>query len=96
MPDVKRLVARIGDNGSERTFKGRTAWALNRLVTAGERGVTPIEHPGPRWSDYIFKLRRAGVPVETIDEKHGGTYSGSHARYRLLVPVEVVSTEMAP
>ena len=62
---------------------GREAWALLELVEAGVTGCTPITHPGPRWSDYILKLRRDGFKVETINEKHGGPFSGSHARYLL-------------
>jgi hypothetical protein len=69
------------DGKPPQAFLGRQAWALNELVAAGETGCTPITTPGPRWSDYIFKLRREGVSVETIDERHGGSFSGSHARY---------------
>ncbi len=62
---------------------GREAWALLELVEAGTTGCTPITHPGPRWSDYVFKLRKDGFKVETINENHGGPFSGSHARYLL-------------
>lgn len=91
---VVKVVARIGD--AERTFKGRVAWCLHRLATAGEHGVTPIEYPAPRWSDYVFKLRKSGVTVETIDEKHGGAYAGLHAKYVLRTPLEIIATETAP
>ena len=69
--------------GREMRFKGRDSWALDQLIGAGEQGCTPIEHPGPRWSHYVFKLRRAGLNVETITEAHGGPYKGTHARYVL-------------
>jgi hypothetical protein len=36
---------------------GREEWALSHLVSAGDTGCTSISHPGPRWSDYVFKLR---------------------------------------
>lgn len=62
---------------------GRDAWALSALIQAGERGVTPIDTPAPRWSHYVWKLRQAGINVETITEPHGGPYPGHHARYRL-------------
>lgn len=101
MGDIKALVVSIekAEGGladqaektaRELTLKGRTAWALDNLIRAGDRGCTPIEHPGPRWSDYVFKLRRAGLSVETIDEKHAGAYSGTHARYVLRSPVRVL------
>jgi hypothetical protein len=37
---------------------GRDAWALSSLILAGADGCTPIDNPGPRWSGYIFKLKR--------------------------------------
>lgn len=66
------------------TLSGREAWALHRLIEAGEVGVTPVSEPtGPRWSAYIHKLRRAGLEIETITETHGGPFPGTHARYVL-------------
>lgn len=62
---------------------GRVRWALECLMKAGTAGCTPIDTPGPRWSDYVFKLRAAGVVIETINEPHEGPFSGTHARYVL-------------
>ncbi|WP_408093424.1 hypothetical protein [Rhodoplanes sp. SY1] len=72
-----------GPDGPEHIFRGRTAWALDHLLRAGAAGCTPIDTPGPRWSDYVHKIRKAGVPVQTIDEAHGGAFPGTHARYVL-------------
>ena len=63
---------------------GRTFWALRELLAAGSRGVTPIDDPGPRWSDYVFKLRNLGIAVETVTERHGGPFPGTHPRYGLI------------
>ena len=87
--DIIELHASI-DGGPERKFVGRFAWALSELVRAGQKGVTPIERPAPRWSHYVFRLRREGVGIATIEEPHGGAYAGRHARYVLSVPVTVV------
>jgi hypothetical protein len=66
------------------TPRGRDAWALGELITAGDDGCTPIDNPGPRWSGYVFKLKRIyGLDVETVTEMHGGEYAGKHARYVL-------------
>lgn len=62
---------------------GREAWALLNLVEAGATGCTPITTPGPRWSHYVWLLRRDGFHVETLNEAHGGAFSGTHARYLL-------------
>lgn len=79
------------DNGPHRmTFEGREAWALGQLMAAGERGVTPIHRPAPRWSHYIHMLRKAGLDIETIHEPHGGPFSGHHGRYVLRSMVKML------
>jgi hypothetical protein len=60
---------RVGDDdGPVVTIRGREAWALLALMAAGERGCTPIDHPGPRWSGYVHDLRRLGFDIETTHE----------------------------
>ena len=68
--------------------KGRDAWALDLLRKAGSRGCTRKDHPAPRWSAYVFNLRGLSVPIETVTEKHGGEFSGTHARYVLRATVQ--------
>ena len=77
-------------SGSCLTFIGREAWTLRRLLEAGSVGVTTIDHPAPRWSHYIFKLRQAGLTISTEYEPHTGPFPGTHGRYRLETPVTVV------
>ena len=78
-------------DGATLTVRGRDGWALQQLVTAG-RGCTPIDQLGPRWSGYVHKLRhRYGLAIENVDESHGGTFPGRHARYVLREAVEVVT-----
>jgi winged helix domain-containing protein len=73
------------------TFHGRVAWALLMLKDAGENGCTPFDHPGPRWSGYVHKLRTVyGIDIETVTETHGGPFAGHHARYVLRSNVEVL------
>ena len=62
---------------------GRDAWALSELLRAGDGGCTVFDHPAPRWSAYVFKLRRVGLDIQTVTEAHGGPYRGTHARYVL-------------
>lgn len=84
----KGISARIGaKDGPSVRLHGRDAWALLQLIAAGAQGVTPIERVGPRWSAYVYKLRKAGIAVLTIRESHGGEFPGHHARYALAVPV---------
>lgn len=74
-------------NGSKPKFlvslKGRVQWALERLITAGARGCTPITKPAPRWSAYVHELRALGVNVETLHEPHAGEFPGTHRLYLL-------------
>lgn len=84
-----RFALYVADGGMQiLELTGREEWALSQLIAAGDRGCTPIDTPGPRWSDYTFKLRRRGINVETITEAHGGPYAGHHARYVLRSKVE--------
>ena len=89
---MKKLTisARILPDGKPMTVVGRDAWALRNLVKAGEAGCTPIDHPGPRWSHYVFKLRGFGFLIETVNENHGGQFAGTHARYVLRSKVEIL------
>ena len=82
-----------GTNGSLQIHElaGREEWALSHLLAAGSHGCTPIDTPGPRWSDYVFKLRRRGIDIATITESHDGDFPGHHARYILRSKVNQLS-----
>jgi hypothetical protein len=82
--------------GRVASFIGREAWCLRRLIEAGPKGLTTIDHPAPRWSHYVFKLRKAGLAISTDVELHRGSYPGHHGRYRLETPLTVVSNQMSP
>lgn len=84
------ITARILPDGKPMTVIGHDAWALRNLINAGAAGCTPIEHPGPRWSHYVFKLRGFGFLIETVNENHGGPFAGTHARYVLRSEVEII------
>ena len=84
-----KLKIRLPD-GKQQTFAGREAWALRHLVNAGRAGVTTLSQPAPRWSHYIYKLRRAGLGISTDYETHSGDFPGNHGRYRLETAVTVI------
>jgi hypothetical protein len=75
------------------SVEGRDAWALLQLIEVGDAGCTPIDNPAPRWSHYVWKLRRAGFVIETVTEAHGGPFAGSHARYMLRSKVRVLELD---
>lgn len=84
------IFAKIEPDGATVKVIGRDAWALQKLLAAGQRGCTPIDQPAPRWSHYIFKLRGMGFIVETIHEPHAGPFPGTHARYVLRSKVSIL------
>ena len=81
---------RVEPEGPTITVIGRDAWALQKLIEVGDAGTTPLDTPGPRWSGYVHKLRRAGLVIETIHESHGDPFPGTHARYVLRSIVTVL------
>lgn len=85
------IEARVLPDGKPFKVPGRWGWALRELVRAGENGCTPIDQPAPRWSQYVFVLRRDyNLLIETIHEKHGGQFPGTHARYCLRSEVAIL------
>ena len=92
-PKFQMTVQLSETNGGTRILllTGRDAWALRELISAGEQGCTPITHPGPRWSGYVFNLRKMGISIETVTEPHGGTFAGNHARYVLRSKATIIS-----
>lgn len=88
MSKLQILATRLPD-GQPQSLIGRDAWALRALAQAGTRGCTPIDTPGPRWSAYVHKLRKAGFTIETVHEQHEGPFSGTHARYVLRNEVNI-------
>ncbi len=77
-------------DGAARDYAGRDAWTLDKLLDAGDRGLTTIDHPAPRWSHYVFRLRKSGLVIETAEERHKGPYPGRHGRYILRTPLKVI------
>ena len=86
-----KIRVRIGSSdGSVVSLIGRDAWAFRQLKNADLRGCTPIDHPGPLWSSYVHKLRKAGFSIETVTEAHDGPFAGKHARYVLRSEATVI------
>lgn len=91
------FTATIHQAGGDHDVKvvGRAGWGLLHLIAAGSTGLTTLARPAPRWSDYIFKLRRAGFVINTVEEGHDGTFAGHHGRYTLLDRVTVTGGNLA-
>jgi hypothetical protein len=89
MNEAQKITVRM-PGGGQQTFHGREAWTLRHLINAGPVGVTTLDQPAPRWSHYVFKLRKAGLVISTEHEPHTGTFPGTHGRYRLETELTLV------
>ena len=88
-----KIRVRIGSSdGPVVSLIGRDAWAFPKSTNA--RDCTPIDHPGPRWSAHVHKLRKAGFSIETVTEAQGGRFAGKHARYVLRSETTVPSIDI--
>ena len=86
------ITARVLAHGQPFTVFGRDAWALSELIEVGRAGASPIDNPGPRWSTYVHALRHErGLDIQTINEAHASQFAGTHARYVLHSPVQIIS-----
>ena len=88
------LTVRFYDSTSK-TFRGRYAWALRRLIRAGEQGCAPIDWPDLGWPHYVEALRGEGVRIDTVMERHRGQNPGTHVRYVLRSDVAIVEQRAA-
>jgi hypothetical protein len=83
-----------GDVITTASFEGREARTLGLLIDCGSRGFTSGEASPLGWafrcSHYVFKLRGAGLNIETMREKAGDAVVG---RYMLRSRVGVISRE---
>jgi Helix-turn-helix domain len=70
---------------------GQTARALQALVAADKGGVTALEVStwALRLGAYVFELRKLGLSIETIREKHN-ELGDWHGRYILQTPVQIL------
>jgi len=65
------------------TLTKRAEFFLEEMLEAGAEGITTDAYPGVRVGDAVFKLRKAGVVIDTAYEQHGGEFAGHHGRYIL-------------
>jgi hypothetical protein len=84
------MVVRVLPDGPTVHARGRQARTLRALLREGERGVTSGDLSvwgwGFRASDYVHKLRRAGLPILTTRVRLGDARIGV---YTLEAPIEV-------
>ena len=93
--NIVELHVQRADTDEILMLKGREAWTLASLIEVGERGLTPLERPAPRLSAYVHTLRKRGLVIETVDERHAGPYPGAHGRYILRTPLTALKAVYA-
>jgi len=85
-----RIKCDLGDGLQEYVFRGRRAWALRELHTAGSKGVSRADNYAPALTQYVAQLKSKRFDIRTIREKHSGPYSGFHARYVLMTDIGII------
>lgn len=94
-PAVVDLVELMASDRVTPLFLTRRAeFFLEELLAAGPEGITTIDYPGVRAGDAFFKLRKAGVVIDTVYEQHGGKFAGHHGRYFLRSKIVRLDTLM--
>ena len=86
--------ATFASGSVEKVFTGRPAWAIENLMSNGPKGFRTIDCSATQLPFYIFELRRAGIVIKTIMEKHGGPFAGRHARYVLESKLQKVRPDI--
>lgn len=95
----RNILVCVEPAGKMLTFPRCDERALKLLIDAGTSGVESHdtselhETPGPPWSAYVHKFRKAGLDIETT--RHT-LFSGTHARYVLRSAVTVQPAETVP
>lgn len=83
----KEKLRAIRDDGGPIIFAtGQTAKALRALALAGKGGVTALEVStwAYRFAAYCHDLRKKGLEIETLHEKHEGGWHGRHVLHTLV------------
>jgi hypothetical protein len=81
--------------GRQKNARGRMAFCLAELIAAGSNGITTIDYPGARISEYLRRLRNDGLDIETKRVAHKGPYPGSHGVFRLRSTISAVEIKTA-
>ncbi len=69
---------------------GKCAQTLAALYSTGTRGITALEMSNTwalRLAAYVHDLRKLGLDIQTLHEKHEG---GWHGRYILITPIKLL------
>lgn len=70
-------------------LRERQRRAPGRPLRARNRGRTPIDQVGPRWSVCGCDLRNLGAHYETMLNTYDGPFWGTHARFFRHSPVQL-------
>ena len=70
--------------------RSRERDVLEALMRAGATRCSFYDDPAPRWAASVHRLRKRGIDIVTLPERHDGDYPGNHARYVLKSAVSLV------
>ena len=81
---INKAVEVRHESGAKQVLLYQTAWFLQELQEAGERGITKADYPGLHVGDIVMRLRRRGIQITCVMEPNNGAFGGDHGRYTLM------------
>ena len=84
---INKAVEVRHESGAKQVLLYQTAWFLQELQEAGERGITKADYPGLHVGDIVMRLRRRGIQIVCVMEPNTGVWGGDHGRYTLTSKV---------
>lgn len=91
---MSKIKTRFRILGSDRIceVEGQEARALTALHDAGAAGITAQEVStwALRLAHYVMKLKKLGLSIDMVREKHSGPVPGWHGRYFLRTAIQII------
>ena len=91
---MSKIRSRFRIVGTDRIYEveGQEARTFTALHDAGDAGITALEVStwALRLAHYVMKLKKRGLTIEMVREKHAGPVPGWHGRYILRSGVQIL------
>lgn len=96
---MSKIRSRFKILGADRIceVEGQEARTLAALHDAGATGITALEVStwALRLAHYVMKLKKLGLSIDMVREKHSGPVPGWHGRYILRSQVSILDKSEA-
>jgi hypothetical protein len=94
---MSKIRSRFKILGADRVceVEGQEARTLAALHDAGDAGITAlgVSTWALRLAHYVMKLKKLGLSIDMVREKHAGPVPGWHGRYILRSGVQILEQD---